>query len=83
MLYLNVSVSQMHYNLVYITIPMVMNLITALLSLDQLHHPTGDSKGKFGSTRSLFIQYFFSGLRVWLWCMYVTATIVETIILAN
>ena len=63
-----------------------MNVTLALFYLDQLKNSKGDTIGKFGGTQSLFIQYFFGGeggIRVWLWCMYVTAMIVTTINQAN
>ena len=70
--------------------PFAMNVIMALFYLDQLYQPKGDTIRKFGGTQSLFIQFFFfwggggvGGLRVWLWCMYVTAMILMTIYQAN
>ena len=65
--------------------PFAMNVIMASFYLDQLYHPKGDTIRTFGGTQSLFIQYLGGGggLRVWLWCMYVTATIVMTINQAN
>ena len=63
-----------------------MSVIMALFYLDQLYYPKGDTIRKFGGTQSLFIQFFFfwgGGLRVWLWCTYVTAMIVTTINQAN
>ena len=66
--------------------PFAMSVIMASFYLDQLYHPKGDTIRTFGGTQSLFIQYLSGGgggLRVWLWCMYVTATIVMTINQAN